>query len=84
MESEDPIDFAHAAIEQVARIALALGIESKRRACGRLGAELWLVAAHIDTAGLDQETKLRLKITKLLRFVESICNVGLIEKNIPH
>ncbi|KAJ5443340.1 subtilisin-like protein [Penicillium cf. griseofulvum] len=74
MATEDPIDFAHAAIIQVANIASSLGVESKRPVCGRLGAELLLVANYIDTAGLDQEKRLRLRIPKLLRDVEAICN----------
>ncbi|GKZ35596.1 hypothetical protein AbraIFM66950_006296 [Aspergillus brasiliensis] len=74
MASEDPIDFAHTAIAQVANIASLLGVESKRPLCGRLGAELFLVANYIDTAGLDQEKRLRLRISKLLRDVEAMCN----------
>ncbi|KAL4985727.1 subtilisin-like protein [Aspergillus falconensis] len=74
METEDPIDFARAAIAQVAKIASLLGVESKRPVCGRLGAELYLVADYIDTAGLDQEKRLRMRIHKLLRDVEAICN----------
>ncbi|PYH72818.1 S8 family peptidase [Aspergillus vadensis CBS 113365] len=74
MASEDPIDFAHTAIAQVANIASLLGVESKRPLCGRLGAELFLVANYIDTAGLDQESRLRLRISKLLRDVEAMCN----------
>ncbi|GAT25255.1 hypothetical protein RIB2604_01902090 [Aspergillus luchuensis] len=80
MASEDPIDFAHTAIAQVANIASLLGVESKRPLCGRLGAELFLVANYIDTAGLDQERQLRLRISKLLRDVEAMCNWP---KNIP-
>ncbi|GLA16157.1 hypothetical protein AnigIFM62618_002726 [Aspergillus niger] len=74
MASEDPIDFAYTAIAQVANIASLLGVESKRPLCGRLGAELFLVANYIDTAGLDQERRLRLRISKLLRDVEAMCN----------
>ncbi|KAJ5208734.1 subtilisin-like protein [Penicillium cf. viridicatum] len=74
METEDPIDFAHAAIAQVANIASSLAVEYKRPVCGRLGAELYLVANYIDTAGLDQEKRLRFRISKLLRDVEAICN----------
>lgn len=84
MESEDPIDFAHTAIAQVANIASLLGVESKRPLCGRLGAELFLVANYIDTAGLDQERRLRLRISKLLRDVEAMCNVSVAENYIPH
>jgi len=76
-EDSDPIDFAYAAIVRVANIASSLGAESKRPVCGRLGAELFLVSNHIDTAGLDQEKRLRLRISKLLRDVEAICNVSL-------
>ena len=43
--------------------------------CGRLGAELLLVADYLNTAGLDQEEQLRLRISKLLRDVEMICSV---------
>ncbi|KAK1148502.1 hypothetical protein N8T08_009507 [Aspergillus melleus] len=74
MATEDPIDFAHTAILQVAHIASSLGVELKRPVCARLGAELLLVADYIDTAGLDQENRLRLRISKLLRDVETICN----------
>lgn len=76
METEDPLDFAHAAIVRVATIAALLGVESKRPVCGRLGAVLFLVANYIDTAGLDQEKQLRLRISKLLRDVEAICNAS--------
>ncbi|KAJ5507504.1 subtilisin-like protein [Penicillium freii] len=76
MATEDPIDFAHAAIAQVANIAPLLAVEYKRLVCGRLGAELYLVANYIDTAGLDQEKRLRFRISKLLRDVEAICNNG--------
>lgn len=84
MASEDPIDFAYTAIAQVANIASLLGVESKRPLCGRLGAELFLIANYIDTAGLDQERRLRLRISKLLRDVEAMCNVSLAEKYISH
>ncbi|CAG8895629.1 unnamed protein product [Penicillium egyptiacum] len=63
MATDDPIDLAQAAISRVADIASSLGVQYKRPVCGRLGAELLLVANYIDTAGL-------------LRDVESICNVG--------
>lgn len=75
METEDPLDFALSAIIKVANIASSLGVKSRQPVCGRLGAELLLVANHIDTAGLDQENRLRLRISKLLRDVEAICNV---------
>lgn len=54
MASEDPIDLAQTAISRVADIASSLGVEYKRPVCGRLGAELLLVANYIDTTGLDQ------------------------------
>lgn len=77
MATEDPIDFARSAIVQVANIASLLGVEYKRPVCGRLGAELYLVVNYIDTAGLDQERRLRFGISKLLRDVEAICNVSI-------
>lgn len=80
MATEDPIDFAHAVIDKVANIASSLGVELRRPVCGRLGAELFLVAKYIDTAGLDQENRLRLRIFKLLRDVEAICNVSVPDK----
>ncbi|OQE82049.1 hypothetical protein PENNAL_c0038G07912 [Penicillium nalgiovense] len=60
MASEDPIDLAQTAISRVADIASSLGVEYKRPVCGRLGAELLLVANYIDTTGLDQEKCRRL------------------------
>lgn len=77
MATEDPIDFAYAAILQVSKIASLLGVESRRPVCGRLGAELFLVANYLDTAGLDQEKQLRLRISKLLRDVEAMCNASI-------
>jgi hypothetical protein len=75
MASEDPLDLAQTAIVRVADIASLLGVQYKRPICGRLGAELLLVADYLDTAGLDQEERLRLRISKLLRDVEMICTV---------
>ncbi|KAJ5971397.1 subtilisin-like protein, partial [Penicillium vulpinum] len=74
MATEDPIDFARAAISQVATIACSLGAKLKLPVCGRLGGELYIVADYIDRVGLDQEKRLRLRISKLLRDVEAICN----------
>lgn len=84
MATEDPIDFAHAAIAQVANIACTLAFDYKRPVCSRLGAELYLVANYIDTAGLDQEKRLRFRISKLLRDVEAICNVSIADSYILH
>ncbi|PYH91063.1 hypothetical protein BO71DRAFT_401694 [Aspergillus ellipticus CBS 707.79] len=70
MATEDPIDFASAAISKAADIASSLGVKLKRPVCARLGAELFLVADYLDTAGLDQENRLRLRISKLLREVK--------------
>ncbi|KAI9928487.1 hypothetical protein ASPWEDRAFT_50364 [Aspergillus wentii DTO 134E9] len=70
----DPIDLAQTAIVRVAEIALVLGVQYKRQICGRLGAELFLVAESLDRAGLDQEEQLRVRISKLLREVEGICS----------
>lgn len=76
MMSEDPLDLARTAIMRVAEIASRLGIQCKRPICGRLGAELLLAAAYLDTAGIDQEEWLRLHISKLLKDVEMICSVS--------
>ncbi|KAL9618679.1 MAG: hypothetical protein Q9160_006646 [Pyrenula sp. 1 TL-2023] len=73
MEFDDPLDLAQVAISRVADIASLLGVRYKRPLCGRLGAELFLVAEYLDTAGLDREEELRLRVSKLLRDVESIC-----------
>ena len=77
----DPLDLAQASILRVAHIASELGAQFKRPVCGRLGAELLLVADYLDTAGLDQEERLRLRISKLLRDVEMICSVGTRDSN---
>ncbi|RFU73338.1 hypothetical protein TARUN_8912 [Trichoderma arundinaceum] len=74
MSSEDPLDFAYTAIARVADIASLLGVQHKRPICGRLGAELLLVADYLDTADHDQEERLRLRISKLLKDVETICS----------
>ena len=76
MVSEDPLDLAQSAIVRVADIASLLGVQCKRPICGRLGAELLLVADYLNTAGLDQEEQLRLRISKLLRDIEMICSVS--------
>lgn len=76
MASEDPLDLAQTAIRQVANIALQLGVQYVRPICGRLGAELWLVADYLNATGPDQEERLRLRISKLLMDVETICNVS--------
>lgn len=81
MESEDPLDLAQASIARVADIASSLGVEHRRPVCGRLGAELLLVAHYIDTAGLDQEKRLRVRISKLMRDVEIVCNVSTSKKS---
>jgi hypothetical protein len=71
MASEDSLEFAQSAIVQVAHIASLLGAKYTRPICGRLGAELLLVADYLDNADLDQ-----LRISKLLKDVEMICNVS--------
>lgn len=76
MAWEDPLDLAQTAIVRVADIAALLGVLYKRPICGRLGAELLLVAEYLNTAGLDQEERLRLRISKLLRDIETICTVS--------
>ena len=75
MMSEDPLDLAQTAIARIAVIASRLAVQYKRPVCGRLSAELLLVAIHLDTAGLDQEEQLRVRISKLLRDVEMICSL---------
>ena len=75
MVLEDPLDLAQIAIARVADIASRLGAQFKQRLCGRLGAELLLVAVYLNTADLDQEEQLRVRILKLLRDVEMICSV---------
>lgn len=82
MVSEDPLDLAQTAIVRVADIASLLGVEYKRPVCGRLAAELLLVADYLNTAGLDQEEQLRLRISKLLRDVEMICSVQVSTKGL--
>ncbi|RJE23882.1 hypothetical protein PHISCL_03794 [Aspergillus sclerotialis] len=74
MTSEDPLDFAQIAIARVASIATLLGVEYKRQICAFLGGQLLLVADFIDTASLDQEEWLRLRISKLLGDVEKLCS----------
>jgi hypothetical protein len=76
MVPEDPLDQAQVGIARVADIASLLGVEQKRPICGRLGAELLLVTEYLNTAGLDQEERLRVRISKLLRDVERICSVS--------
>jgi hypothetical protein len=76
MELEDPLDLAQVAIMRVADIASVLGVRRKRPICGRLGAELLLVVDYLNTASLDQEELLRVRISKLLRDVERICCVS--------
>lgn len=72
---DDPLDLAQNALIGVAHIASRLGAQQKRPICGRLGAELFLVADYLDTAGLEHEHDLRHRVSKLLSDVESICNV---------
>ncbi|KAJ5718316.1 hypothetical protein N7488_003962 [Penicillium malachiteum] len=72
-EDSDPLELAQVAISRVANIASELGVELRRPVCGRLGAELLLLADYIDKASQDQEDQLRSRIFKLLRDVESIC-----------
>lgn len=71
-----PLDPAYTTIIRVAHIASKLGAQSKRPICGRLGTELLLVANYLETAGPDQEERLRLRISKLLRDVERNCGVN--------
>lgn len=76
MASEDLLDLAQTAIMRVADIASLLGVQHKRPICGRLGAELLLTTDYLDTSGLDQEERLRIRILKLLGDVEMICTVS--------
>jgi len=76
MEFEDPLDLAQVAIVRVADIASLLGVRLRLPICGRLGAELLLVVDYLNTASLDQEELLRVRISKLLRDVERICCVS--------
>lgn len=76
MASEDPLDLAYTAIVRVADTASLLGAKHKRPICGRLGAELLLVADCLNTADHDQEERLRLRISKLMEDVETICRVS--------
>lgn len=76
MASEDPLDIACIAIMGVAHIASLLGINHRRPICGTLGAELLLVADCLNTADHDQEEQLRLRISKLMNDVETICRVS--------
>lgn len=76
MASEDPLDLAYTAIVRVADTASLLGAKHKRPICGRLGAELLMVAYCLNTADHDQEERLRLRISKLMKDVETICRVS--------
>lgn len=73
---EDPIDLALIAIDRVAHIASTLGVRSRRPQCGALGAELLLIASYLNSAGLDEEERVRMRISKLLREIEHVCNVS--------
>lgn len=74
--SEDPLDLAYNAIVRVADTASLLGAKHKRPICGRLGAELLLVADCLNSPDHDQEDRLRLRISKLMKAVETICRVS--------
>lgn len=76
MASEDLLDLAQTAIMRVAHIASLLGVQHKRLLCGRLSAELLLTTEYLDTSRLDQEERLRIRISKLLGDVEMICTVS--------
>lgn len=76
MASEDPLDLAYTAIARVADTASQLGFKHKRPICGRLGAELLMIADCLNTADHDQEERLRLRISKLMKDVETICRVS--------
>ncbi|KAL7966315.1 hypothetical protein HDV63DRAFT_172848 [Trichoderma sp. SZMC 28014] len=52
------------------------GAKHKRPICGRLGAELLLVADCLNSPDHDQEDRLRLRISKLMKAVETICRVS--------
>jgi hypothetical protein len=71
-----PLDIAQIAILRVAHIASVLGVHNKRAILGRLGAELMLVADYLNTSELDDEERLRSRVSKLMRDVEMLCSVS--------
>lgn len=76
MDFCDPLEVAQVAIPRVSDIASRLGVEKRRPICGRLGAELLILASFLEYPSPDQEERLRPRITKLLKDVERICSVS--------
>jgi nucleoside phosphorylase len=70
------------ALEEVARIATTLAASKKRTLCGSLGAELFVLANHLKSVGLEQQGQVPPNIRKLLKDIEKICNVSI--QNLRH
>ena len=78
------MELALEGIEKVAHIATTLAstlaaTPAHRKqciSCGRLGAELLVVARYLDSVGGEEDGDALQKVPKLLRFVERLCCVS--------
>lgn len=77
MDAYEALELAPKAIEKISYIATELGATKKREVCGRLGAELFIAADHLKSAGPEQQEQLLRKVRKLLRDIERICSVSI-------
>ena len=76
MDFEDPLDLAICAFLRVADMASNLGVMRMQPIYGSLGAELLLVAEYLDNSDAESEQKTRIRLSKLLNDVETICSVS--------
>ena len=74
MDTEEALDLGQHSIEKVSRIATFVGQKKQRIVCGRLGAELFILADYLQ--GLSDQVDQLLKVPKLLRDIERICCVS--------
>ena len=71
MDDFEVLEIAPIAIEKISHIATGLGATERRELCGRLGGELFIAAAFLNTGNAQPR-----KVRKLLRDVERICSVS--------
>lgn len=73
----DDLEFAQIALERVGDIAASVGAQLRRNGAGSLGATLVIIADNIESADIERKSKLRRRVPRLVKDLETICNVSM-------
>lgn len=73
----DDLEFAQIALERVGDIAAAVGAKLGRNGAACLGGSMLIIADKIESVDIERKSKLRLRVPRLVKTLETICNVSM-------